>query len=405
MATKTWKGDYPARRQISTAQVTAYDAATTYSLTINGKSISTIAAGSVNATATALAAAWNASTIAEFTRVTASAATDTVTMTGDTAGEPFTVTSAESGGTGTIGDVATGTTATGPNHYDQAANWSPSGVPADADDIIITGTVDILYGLDQSSIDPASVTIPASYTGKIGLLTFNPKGWYEYLTTYLTYASCAILTVGQGAGSGSSRLKINVGSAVACTATVYGTGNPETQALPALLLTGSHASNVLNATGGKIGLAAELGTTTRWPTIRASNTDIVAGSGCTLGGTINQTGGDIKAQTAVTTWVKTGGNSTLQGTATLTTLTQDGAGSHFWESSGTITTATFRGEGAVLDCSRDLRARTLTNGTFTGGGYINDPGKTMTRTNPVTCDPKSLAKMILSTAPFSLQVT
>lgn len=73
MATRTWLGTAAAVAQVSTVQVTAYDAATTYKLTVNGNVISTIAAGSVNATATALAAAWNLSTVPEFTGVTASA--------------------------------------------------------------------------------------------------------------------------------------------------------------------------------------------------------------------------------------------------------------------------------------------------------------------------------------------
>jgi hypothetical protein len=56
----------------------------------------------------------------------------------------------------------------------------------------------------------------------------------------------------------------------------------------------------------------------------------------------------------------------------------------------------------VLDASRDLRARTLTNGTFTGGAAINDPAKTITLTNPVNTDQASLAKHVLSLAPFTL---
>ena len=83
MATNRFLGRAKARANVITVQVTAYDAATTYSLTVNGKSVTTIAAGSVNATATALAAAWNAATEAEFAEQTASANTDTVTLTAE----------------------------------------------------------------------------------------------------------------------------------------------------------------------------------------------------------------------------------------------------------------------------------------------------------------------------------
>ena len=44
-----------------------------------------------------------------------------------------------------------------------------------------------------------------------------------------------------------------------------------------------------------------------------------------------------------------------------------------------------------VDCSRDPRAKTITNGTFTGGGYLVDPDSTVTMSNAQTWDRASLA--------------
>ena len=85
MATMRWKGAAQAVAQVTTVAITAYDATTTYKLTINGKTVSTSAAGSANATAAALVTAWNASTDPELAEVTASGSTSPLTLTGDTA--------------------------------------------------------------------------------------------------------------------------------------------------------------------------------------------------------------------------------------------------------------------------------------------------------------------------------
>ena len=66
-----WTGQAPAVAQVTTIQVTAYAAGTTYTITVGGVLISVIGQGTINATAAALAAAWNASTHPYCTGVTA----------------------------------------------------------------------------------------------------------------------------------------------------------------------------------------------------------------------------------------------------------------------------------------------------------------------------------------------
>ena len=159
MATRRWVGKAKAVAQVSSVQVTAYDVATTYILTVNTKTVSVIAQGSANATASALATAWNALTFPEFAEITASSSTDTVTLTGDTAGKPFTVSKSTSGGTGTMGSVTAVTAATGPNHWDNANNWKEGSVPVAGDDVIIDEGPSILYALDQNAVTLTTLKI------------------------------------------------------------------------------------------------------------------------------------------------------------------------------------------------------------------------------------------------------
>lgn len=402
MATIYWRGDAPAIAQVSSATITAYDASTTYRVTINSKIVSVVGTGgTVATTAAALLAALQASTIPEFREVTwTNPSGAIITGTAATAGKPFTAASSVSGGTGTFGSFSTTTTSSGPNDWSVAGNWSGGSVPTGSDDVYLQDSaVPVYYGLDQNAVTLTTLNLAASYTGAIGLPPFNTGGYYEYRDTYLKI-SATTLNIGQGLGSGSGSLRINLGTN-ASTVSVALTGQQTTQSTPALLIRGSHASNVLNATQGSIGLAAEPGGTAQFPVVRSADATLVCGTGCTLGA-ITQTGGDVTVNSNVTTWTKTGGTST-QLAGTLTTITQDSAGTHYWQSTGTITTGTFRGPSSVLDVSRDPRGRTLTNSTFTGGGYFLDPKSTITFTNPLATDKTSVPLCVFGNGAFNLQ--
>lgn len=426
MATKRWTGNAAA-----VAQVTGYlfggtwEATDIVNLTIGTKTVAVVTGSTVIATIIdTIVTAWAAlsSTVyPEFAEITASRSTSTLVLTANTAGKPFTVTvsTTETGGgaaddqTIDAGTTSTGTDSTassGPNHWDTIGNWDTNTLPVDGDAVVIeNSSISILYGISQAGIDLASLTIPASYTGFIGLPDYNADGspYYEYRTRYLTLGTATLVTIGRGGGAGSGRLKLTLGTN-ASTVTCEGTGSPASGELYSLIITGSHASNVLNATKGVIGLATESATTAQFPVIRVGNqgsasTDVVltCGAGCTLGA-ITQTGGVVTVESNVTTWTKTGGSSTVLAAATIGTLTADG-GTHFHRSSGTMTTATFRGQGTTLDCTQDLRGRTITNSTFTGGGNFQDPAKTITFANAFATDKISEPLLNLGEAPFSLQ--
>jgi len=431
MATLIWTGSAPAVAQVTDFVFAGtWEATDVITLTMGGVTVSTTAGSATTATVVStLVTTWNnlsSTTHPMFAEITASVVTSTTfRLTGDTAGKPFAVTIAttETGGGAadaqTIDGAATSTgvdatACSGPNHWDSAGNWSTGAVPVDSDDVYIErSSVDIKYGLANTSIDLTSLNIAQSYTGKIGLPDYNTDGtsYYEYREKYLKLGTATTVNVGRGEGQGSGRIKLHLGTNAA-TVNVEGTGSPAESGLPALLIQGSNASNVLNITQGNVGLAVEVSTTAQFPTLRvgsesnpAGDVTLVCGAGCTLT-TINQAGGNVTVETNVTTWTKTAGStSTILGTATITTLTQDGSGTHYQQSSGTVTTATVRGANAVFDKARDLRALTITNSTFTGGAAINDPNKTVTFTSPMTTDQASLARHVLGLAPFSLQRT
>lgn len=386
MATRTWYGNAAKVAQVNTVTPTAVDEED-YTITINGKSVSYTSGTSctVAEIVTGLVAAFQASTEPEFQEVTATDDTTLVTLTASTPGVPFTSSSSATN-TATL-TTSTVTASAGPNHWGTAANWSGSTVPVDGDSVIIASGPSILYDLDQSSINLVALTIYATFTNQIGNTDYNGD-YREYRTTFLTLDECTVAHIGLGDGNGSGLIRLNVGGNGASTVNVYKMGSPLESGQPALHLQGSNASHVLNAYSGVIGLAAGAGEAAQFPTIRAgyetsqsSDVQILAGSGCTLGGTITQSGGVVDVTTAVTTWNQTGGEATIRGTATVGTLNLDG-GTMLYRSSGTMTTANVGSDG-TLDFSRDLRTRTVTNCVAASGSRVLDPFTTVTFTNGV----------------------
>lgn len=377
MASMSWLGRAKARVQISTMQVTAYHASTTYSLIRNGKSVTTIAQGTVNATASALATAWNASTDPEFAEITASANTDTITFTGDTAGLPFTITNSVSGGTGTIGAFTTTQAATGPNHADDVNNWSGGALPADTDSVYI-GEVgqSILYGLDNSSIQPALIRFSPDFGSRgstVGLPRINSSGYTEDKERYWKIGPASLQISGT-----SNRININCGTDQVA-AEVFGSGQGLEQDVPAIHILGTHASNTLEVTAGSVAVAFYGGDAATFTTAKNANGELTIGAGATIG-TLTTTGRTIVDCSTTTTNVY-GGETTLRLAGTHGTIVVDDDATLNYESSGTATTVTV-GPG-VINAGIDLSSRTFTTTTIKRGGIIRDKNNTITFTNKV----------------------
>ncbi len=307
----------------------------------------------------------------------------TVTFTDDgvaslVAGTPPLSNTASSPATFTL---ATTTSNSSPNDWNVAANWSLGAVPINGDDVIIDGTsTPILNGLDQSAVTLASLTITASYTGQIGNPDYNPSGYAEYRGKYLQIGATTA-TIGFGAGGQSGRTRIDFGS-VQVALTVYGTGTPIDQGLPALQVKGTHVSNAALIYGGSVGFACQAGESTTFLTAKVmrDQASLYGGTALTLG-TLTQRGGSVTLNNTCTTITKTGGTLFVLGSGTVTTFTHD-AGKCSYQSSGTCTTYT-GGSFAAIDFSADLRTKTVTTATFYGGTVWNDPNASVTITNGI----------------------
>ncbi len=290
-----WVGGAPAVAQVSSVQVTAYDVATTYKISVGGTNgapqvdLTALAAGGANATATALASAWNASVHPYCTGVTASAATDTVSFTADVAGVPFVVTKSVSGGSGTLGSVTAVTANSGPNDWSTAANWSAAAAPAVNDRVFIRNSViPIYWGLAQSGVAPDLLIVEKSFTSaSLGL----PLGKFRTGTGFNTSVpeyrqadlaiGAAVTRIGEGIAAANTKMsgliKINLGSTNGVVA-IYGSGTADDNG-PAVLLRMNHASATLTHYAGKVGLCWEVpGQAGQVATI-----DVVQGAGAGAG--------------------------------------------------------------------------------------------------------------------------
>lgn len=200
METRAWKSGAAAITQVETITVAnTWATGDTGTVTVAGKDLIVTAGTDVATTdiAAALAAAINASSktenlvndesrniggqeIPEFNEFTAAVSGSTVVLTAVTAGKPFTVSVSETtAGTGTLA-TATTVAATGPNHANNADNWSGDTLPVDGDTIQFDGRTNepMKYGLDFLRNGSIAVHVHhySDYTARIGLPPINIDG-------------------------------------------------------------------------------------------------------------------------------------------------------------------------------------------------------------------------------------
>lgn len=382
MGVVVWTGGQQETAQVVTAEVTAYDAATTYSLAVGVRNVSVVAAGSADLTAAALAAAWAAEAGGEFAEAEAEASTDTVTLTAVTPGTPFTVVPSASGGTGTIGSVTTVTTNKSPNDLGDAENWSTGVLPTDGDDVFFENSdVPALWRLDAlSAVTLASLTRRKSFTGRIGLPDVNESGGYrEYRAKELTVGATA-QTIEIGDGDSARQIRINNGSAQT-TLSVTGEGTSARLGDEAVLWRGTHASNAVSLRGASLAAADAAGTAATIATLRSEDSVCRLTTGCTLT-TVNQYGGELQVDANVTTWtLERQAVGTIRGSATATTIDADDGSTFNDRSSGTKTTVNV-GQGASVAASSD-KSRTYANCVMAAGSALRGDYSTLTLTNGI----------------------
>ncbi len=390
MATNRFIGQAPLVAQVNTVTPAVVAALNQFTLTCNSKTITvTSVAATVAEICTLMAAAVTASLIPEFQEVSAGDGVTALTLTSRVPGQPFTITSSAAGGTATFVTTLT-TVNSGPNDLNVASNWSLGAVPVITDDVVLEfSNVNLLWNLDQANVVYNSLSIRASYTGRIGLPAYNPAGYNEYRARFWKQKTTTI-SVGDSpsTGAGSGRVLLD-NTSFQTALTVFKTAAAVDTGFEAVQWKGTHASNTLIVYGGSVGVAVDAGGLATVATITAGtdpNLSIRCGSGSTLT-TINQDGGNVAVNSAVTTWTMLGGNGTAWGTGAVTTLTVD-VGKMAYNTSGTLGTPAIGSKG-VLDFSGDLRTKTVTNLlNMDAGATLYDPYAVVTYSagiKPVRC--------------------
>lgn len=363
----------------------------------------TLASATIATFLAAMKAAYNAlepDDYPEMAEMTADSDGTDWLLAADTPGLPFAATLSTNSADGTIdsGASSTGTetvASAGPNHWDTAANWTGGAVPVDSDNVYFeNSSVSVLYGLEQSDIQPTLTHFRRSYTGAVGLPRWNETGGYpEYRTGYLQIESVTLIVEAD-----SGRIKIDATDGQTAVQ-VLNTGSPAEEGVPAFLFKGTHADNTLEINKGSVGVAVFAGETATLATLRVNYTEsvssdvsLIAGVGLTLA-TLHQSGGKVDLSKSPTTVTQIAGSLVVRGTTTATTLTIDG-GETWWLSSGTITTLNVGNEG-VADFSRDTTPRTVTNCNVYHGGTILDPSGSVTFTNGVQLQRTTLDRVNL----------
>ena len=158
--------------------------------------------------------------IPELSGLPATVSGSVVTLTG-IMGVPYAVPEAVSSSAGT-GAPATVQTATGPNHWDNTANWSSGSVPVDGDTVVFdhrAQNASCAFGLPQADADLnlAELHITESYQSQIGLPTTNamatryyPEYRDRYLHLYGESSESTIITIGGKDSGGNGPMMINI---------------------------------------------------------------------------------------------------------------------------------------------------------------------------------------------------
>ena len=379
MAKRTWiGGDTIRAAQVETFTVTAGHAGDVYEFRVKNEGgveeIGTgVITGAGNSTtsivATNMANAWNASTHPLAMVVTASSDSNVVSLTADTPGVPFYVTAAVTGGnSGRIdaGTTAAGTITTanrGPHDYGNPHNWKEGEIPVDGspgDDVVITGNVPILYGLDQSAIGIDGITAVAGSSVRIGDEAFS-----------LRVAPVSFTWSGKGIAY------IDTGTSDFTEHDVWDTADVGTPGQAGLYLKHIHTGQDLNIYKGNVGIALPAGDVATFDNIfiRGSDVTLTVGDAVTINTAVHQFGGHSEFRSNPKAITLHGGTMTTTGVGyTVASCTIEG-GTYFMKHSTVCNSITVN-DGGVFDCSANPYSITLGGTKFSvkpGATVLTDP--------------------------------
>jgi hypothetical protein len=358
--------------------------------------------------------------IGEFAEISASSSGAVVTVYANTRGKSFTLSVAETMAAGGVTHDTAGSgssvACTGPNFFNNADNWSGTTVPVDSDDIVYdAGDVDCTEGLANSAISPNSLTITATYTGRIGRPFTNEdnsaKPYTEYrdrdlqLGNSVDAVTCDCY-IGIGPGVGSSRINLDFGTGQ-FNAYVHQTSSREVVGVPACLLKGTHNNNAVHVYRGDVGIGFYADDTSTIQTLRVGYVDVPAtdalcycGSGVSFynPSTIRQYGGTLQTNNdgTQTCIVYAGRMDIFAGSWTSIVVggTSDLDGTLNYLSTGTLATLEIRDAGVVDLGARNL-AKTVTTTNMYKGSALYDRLEVATFTNNIAIKECGLEDVIL----------
>lgn len=383
MATKFYIGNPAAAvGQVDRFTPANVEVGDVFTLTVTGQDGSTAA---INFTATAttvanvtagLTAAWNASTNPLVTPVTAADASTSLTLTADTAGVPFSVaaTTTDGGGSNTQTLTRAAVTANvGPADAALAANYSDSAAPANSDTLVLDNRMQsaLKWGLNQSGVTLTQLThyAGAKQVGDTGGVTSAALPPVPYLRVSATTAD---INKPPTDGSNPSAAFVAVDTGTNATATnVWGSASAGLNGVDPVALKGTHASNVLRVYDGRVGVATlKPGDTASYPTVYliGRNARLTLSGGVTSPTTLTQSGGTLVTRTGATTFNLDGGEATVEGAGTYTTINCNGA--LVYNGTGTVTTLNVE-DGGDVDLTQAVGvARTITVINIYGKGKV-----------------------------------
>jgi len=374
MANVSFLGHAPTVAQVDTITVTGVVAiGNTFTVTINGKSVTYTATATTTASVrTGLAAALAASTITEFTELTFAEGVLRVDCTASVAGRSHAITVSKAQGTGgtnlhAIG-IANVTPNSGPNEFNVASNWSGGAVPGAGDTLIFElSNIDLLYGLQHCV--STTCRVMSTYSGSIGLPERNPAGYDEYRATHL---ATAVPVEYAGTGARAKFYSLGAGAVV-----ILNSANRSDPAEPTVCLTGLTTGASLQVYGGDVGVSVFSGHSSVIEDIVATPTN---GNPLTLEianttGLENLTAADGAAVTlkgsvtpSDTLNIYDGAEVFLPTATTATVLNYGGilhAGGDVEDYSGS--------NGSTLDLTYRSGAKVINNCTLAAGSTISDP--------------------------------
>ena len=202
-----------------------------------------------------------------------------------------------------------------------------------------------------------------------------PAGTAEYRPTRAVI-TCTDVQIGFSSGVGPDLCRLDLASGASVVA-VFGSKTRAANSGYAIDLIADNSGASIAVLSGQVAISASGADTTSVGSIRVANEGAVyVGPGVTVTDVV--TTGSLLLAASATTLTIDAGTTTITGESAITTLHLRG-GTLVHKSTGVITTANV-GPG-TLDCSQDIRPRTITNMTLNKGGVFRDQYTAMTITN------------------------